>query len=92
MPSLRQPLAALCICSMDHLSTASRQDSSCTWDAGLLTRQERGRPAFAGLKKGLRLIQQGIDNHEPTDLAYTFNGYAPISLRLVGTLPDVLQT
>ena len=28
-------------------------------------------------------MQQGLDNHSPTDVAYTYNGYAPISIRLV---------
>lgn len=51
--------------------------------AGLLRRQEGGRPAFAALKRGLRLTVQDINNQDPTDVAYTYNGYAPISLRLV---------
>ena len=28
-----------------------------------------------------------VNNHEPDDVAYVFNGYAPITLRLVGVLP-----
>ncbi|KAK9808509.1 hypothetical protein WJX73_003066 [Symbiochloris irregularis] len=51
--------------------------------AGLLRRQEGGRPAFAALRRSLRLSLPDTDNHEPDDVAYTFNGYAPISLRLV---------
>ena len=50
---------------------------------GLVARQEGGRASFPALKKGLRLMPQGIDNHNPTDVAYTYNGYAPISIRLV---------
>ena len=56
---------------------------SATWCAGLLARQEGGRASFPALKKGLRLMPQGIDNHNPADVAYTYNGYAPISIRLV---------
>ena len=51
-------------------------------DAGLLAKQE-GRASFPALKKGLRLLRQGIDNHDPSDVAYLYNGYAPISIRLV---------
>ena len=55
--------------------------------SGLLRRQEGGRPPFATLRRSLRLNLPDVNNHEPDDVAYTYNGYAPISLRLVGLCP-----
>ncbi|KAK9830347.1 hypothetical protein WJX72_011177 [[Myrmecia] bisecta] len=52
-------------------------------DAGLLRRQEGGKSSFGALKRALKLLVDDIDDKNPTDVAYTFSGYAPISIRLV---------
>jgi len=51
--------------------------------AGLLQKQEGGRSAFAGVKKALRLLVDDVNDTAPTDIAYTFSGYAPLGIRLV---------
>lgn len=53
------------------------------FDAGLLRKQEGGRSAFAGVKKALRLLVDDVNDMAPTDIAYTFSGYAPLGIRLI---------
>eukprot|EP00667_Euglena_gracilis_P006305 EG_transcript_6353 len=50
--------------------------------AGILRRQE-GRSNFPTLKKALRLLVRDIDESNPSDIAYVYSGYAPMSVRLV---------
>ena len=52
-------------------------------NAGLLRKQEGGRSAFAGVKKSLRLLVDDVNDMAPSDIAYTFSGYAPLGIRLI---------
>lgn len=38
---------------------------------------------FPQLRKALRLVVDDIDDQKPDDIAYTYSGYAPLSIRLV---------
>jgi len=49
--------------------------------AGLLKKQEGGKPAFAALKRAFRLLVDGVDDRAPADIAYAFSGYAPLLVR-----------
>jgi len=49
---------------------------------GLLKRQE-GRNNFGALRKSLHLIVEDIDENNPTDVAFVYSGYAPLSVRLI---------
>lgn len=35
------------------------------------------------LKRSFRLLLEDIDDKDPTDIAYTYAGYAPLSIRIV---------
>ncbi|CAI5525768.1 unnamed protein product [Closterium sp. Naga37s-1] len=50
--------------------------------AGLIKRQE-GRSTWAAVKRSLRLIVDDDDDANPRDIAFTFSGYAPLSVRLL---------
>mmetsp|Transcript_835 Transcript_835/g.2194 ORF Transcript_835/g.2194 Transcript_835/m.2194 type:complete len:451 (+) Transcript_835:2-1354(+) len=50
--------------------------------AGLLRRSE-ARSSWPSLRSALRLIVDGSDEANPTDVAHIFSGYAPVSVRLV---------
>lgn len=52
-------------------------------ESGLLKVQAGGRPTFPAIKKAFRLLLDNVSDTEPTDIAYTFAGYAPLSIRLV---------
>ncbi|KAL3150677.1 hypothetical protein ABBQ32_000472 [Trebouxia sp. C0010 RCD-2024] len=52
-------------------------------DAGLLKLQQGGRPTFPAVKKAFRLLLDNVNDTDPTDIAYTYAGYAPLSIRLV---------
>lgn len=41
------------------------------------------KSAFALARKPLRLVVDEVDEQAPTDIAYVFSGYAPLSVRLV---------
>jgi hypothetical protein len=49
----------------------------------LLSRASNSPSAFALARKPLRLIVDDVDEQDPTDVAYVFSGYAPLSVRLV---------
>ncbi|KAI9592484.1 vacuolar protein sorting-associated protein 33A [Syncephalis fuscata] len=51
--------------------------------AGLLVAQGSGRNHYPTLRKQLRLSVPDVDEHQPTDIAYVYSGYAPLSVRLV---------
>ncbi|KAK9844079.1 hypothetical protein WJX81_004070 [Elliptochloris bilobata] len=51
--------------------------------AGLLKRQESGKPAFPALKRAFRLLVDGVDDRAPADIAFAFSGYAPLLVRLL---------
>ncbi len=46
-------------------------------------RKQEGKSSFGALKRGMRLLVDDIDDKDPTDIAYVFSGYAPLSTRLV---------
>eukprot|EP00884_Botryococcus_braunii_P006843 jgi/Botrbrau1/1615/Bobra.0185s0030.1 len=50
--------------------------------AGLVRKQE-GKSSFGALKRSMRLLVDDINDKDPTDMAYVFSGYAPLSTRLV---------
>ncbi|CAI6001439.1 unnamed protein product [Closterium sp. NIES-64] len=50
--------------------------------AGLIKRQE-GRSTWVAVKRSLRLIVDDDDDANPRDIAFTFSGYAPLSVRLL---------
>ncbi|CAI5475823.1 unnamed protein product, partial [Closterium sp. Yama58-4] len=47
-----------------------------------------GRSTWAAVKRSLRLIVDDDDDANPRDIAFTFSGYAPLSVRL---LQQVIQ-
>lgn len=49
----------------------------------LLSRASNSPSAFAIARKPLRLVVDDVDEQDPTDVAYVFSGYAPLSVRLV---------
>jgi len=49
---------------------------------GLFKKQE-GKSTFAALRKSLRLIVEEIDEGNPSDIAYVYSGYAPLSCRII---------
>ena len=53
-----------------------------TCTAGLLVRNEGGKGNFSALKRGLRLLVDDVDDKNPTDTAYVFSGYAPLSVSI----------
>ena len=57
--------------------------------AGLLKRQESGKPAFPALKRAFRLLVDGVDDRAPADIAYAFSGYAPLLVRCALVLPNI---
>lgn len=46
-------------------------------------RKQEGKSSFGALKRSLRLLVDDIDDKDPSDIAYVFSGYAPLSIRLV---------
>jgi len=50
---------------------------------GLLKPQQGGRPTFPAVKKAFRLLLDNVNDTDPSDIAYTYAGYAPLSIRLV---------
>lgn len=50
---------------------------------GLLKLQQGGRPTFPAVKKAFRLLLDNVNDTDPSDIAYTYAGYAPLSIRLV---------
>jgi len=48
-----------------------------------LLRKQEGKPVFSTLRKALRLIVEEIDETNPSDIAYVYSGYAPLSCRLI---------
>eukprot|EP00897_Mesotaenium_endlicherianum_P000069 jgi/Mesen1/10062/ME000730S09345 len=61
----------------EHLFTLDNLEK-----AGLLRRQEV-KGSWPATKRGLRLVVEDLDDSNPTDMAYVFSGYAPLSVRLV---------
>jgi hypothetical protein len=61
----------------EHMFTLSNLEK-----AGLLKKQE-GKSSWQTVKRGLRLVMEDMDDANPTDIAYVYSGYAPLSIRLV---------
>lgn len=55
-----------------------------TSNSGLLANVGSNK-GFASMRKGFRLLtpSEKVDVREPNDIAYTFNGYAPLSVRII---------
>ncbi|RKP07426.1 Sec1-like protein [Thamnocephalis sphaerospora] len=62
----------------EHMLTLQRLDK-----AGLFTAQGSARNHYPTLRKQLRLSVPDVDEHYPSDVAYVYSGYAPLSIRLV---------
>ncbi|XP_043221131.1 vacuolar protein sorting-associated protein 33A-like [Amphibalanus amphitrite] len=52
--------------------------------AGLLRTQ--GRTTYSALRRQLKLTVDDVNEQAPTDISYTFSGYAPLSVRLAQLL------
>ncbi|GAQ87892.1 hypothetical protein KFL_003850120 [Klebsormidium nitens] len=50
--------------------------------AGLLRRHD-GSNTYPAVRRTLKLVVEGQDDSNPTDISYTFSGYAPLSIRLI---------
>ena len=45
-------------------------------------RQEGGKGQFGAVKRAFRLLVDDIDDKSPSDAAYVYSGYAPLTVRL----------
>ncbi|GMH10556.1 hypothetical protein Nepgr_012397 [Nepenthes gracilis] len=61
----------------EHMSTLNNLEK-----AGLFKKQE-SRSSWLTLKRALHLVVEDTDTANPTDIAYVFSGYAPLSVRLI---------
>lgn len=61
----------------EHLFTLDNLEK-----AGLLRKQE-GKSNWQAIKRSLRLAVDDLDEANPNDIAYTYSGYAPMSIRLI---------
>lgn len=43
-------------------------------------KHEGGKGNFTALKRAFRLLVDDVDDKNPTDIAYVFSGYAPLSV------------
>jgi len=48
-----------------------------------LFKKNDSKSSYSTLKKSMNLIIEDIDENKPTDIAFVYSGYAPISVRLV---------
>jgi len=49
---------------------------------GLLKKQE-SKSSYPALRKNLHLIVEDVNEASPTDIAYVYSGYAPLSIRVI---------
>eukprot|EP00027_Filamoeba_sp_ATCC50430_P001749 CAMPEP_0168556906 /NCGR_PEP_ID=MMETSP0413-20121227/9136_1 /TAXON_ID=136452 /ORGANISM="Filamoeba nolandi, Strain NC-AS-23-1" /LENGTH=618 /DNA_ID=CAMNT_0008587891 /DNA_START=132 /DNA_END=1984 /DNA_ORIENTATION=+ len=61
----------------EHLFTLNNME-----ELGLIRKQE-GKNNFSILRKNLNLIVDDVDENAPSDFAYVYSGYAPLSIRLI---------
>ncbi|GAB4836415.1 Vacuolar protein-sorting-associated protein 33 [Ancistrocladus abbreviatus] len=61
----------------EHMATLNYLEK-----AGLFKKQE-SRSNWLTIKRALRLVVEDTDTANPTDIAYVFSGYAPLSIRLI---------
>ncbi len=71
------------MCSYVHVCLTDHVQDDTQLSAGLLKPQQGGRPTFPAVKKAFRLLLDNVNDTDPTDIAYTYAGYAPLSIRLV---------
>jgi len=50
---------------------------------GLVKKQDSSKSVFPALRKTLNLFVKDVDERNPTDIAYTYSVYAPLSIRLL---------
>lgn len=78
----------------EHLITLENLEK-----AGLLKKQE-AKSNWAAIRKTLQLVVDDGDDAHPKDIAYTYSGYAPLSVRLIQhglrggwqSIDDVMRT
>ncbi|XP_038891944.1 vacuolar protein-sorting-associated protein 33 homolog [Benincasa hispida] len=61
----------------EHMGTLNNLEK-----AGLIKKQE-SKSNWLTIKRGLQLVVEDTNTVNPTDIAYVFSGYAPLSIRLV---------
>ncbi|XP_022139311.1 vacuolar protein-sorting-associated protein 33 homolog [Momordica charantia] len=61
----------------EHMGTLNNLEKS-----GLIKKQE-SKSNWLTIKRGLQLVVDDTNTVNPTDIAYVFSGYAPLSIRLV---------
>ncbi|CAK9317014.1 unnamed protein product [Citrullus colocynthis] len=61
----------------EHMGTLNNLEK-----AGLFKKQE-SKSNWLTIKRGLQLVVEDTNTVNPTDIAYVFSGYAPLSIRLV---------
>ncbi|XP_008446839.2 vacuolar protein-sorting-associated protein 33 homolog isoform X2 [Cucumis melo] len=61
----------------EHMGTLNNLEK-----AGLVKKQE-SKSNWLTVKRGLQLVVEDTNTVNPTDIAYVFSGYAPLSIRLV---------
>ncbi|XP_031741424.1 vacuolar protein-sorting-associated protein 33 homolog isoform X3 [Cucumis sativus] len=61
----------------EHMGTLNNLEK-----AGLVKKQE-SKSNWLTIKRGLQLVVEDTNTVNPTDIAYVFSGYAPLSIRLV---------
>ncbi|CAH7688814.1 vacuolar protein sorting-associated protein 33A [Phakopsora pachyrhizi] len=57
--------------------------SSSTVPLSIMSGMVGSKSSFANARKVMKLISDEVDEAEPTDISYTFSGYAPLSVRFV---------
>ncbi|KAJ3236805.1 hypothetical protein HDU81_010374 [Chytriomyces hyalinus] len=50
---------------------------------GVVGASNAGKASFSAIRKPLQVIVDDIDEAKPTDIAYVYSGYAPVSVRLI---------
>nr|ATG70713.1 ATVPS33 vacuolar protein sorting 33 [Juniperus flaccida] len=61
----------------EHMATLINLEKS-----GLFKKQD-SKSNWVTIKRGLNLVVEDVDDANPSDIAYVFSGYAPLSIRLV---------
>lgn len=56
-------------------------------DAGLLKLKDK-KLNWTGLKKNFKLVNEEVNPHSPQDISYVYNGYSPLSVKLLETLME----
>lgn len=59
---------------------------------GILHREHSAPISWKALREAFKLIEEDVHIEKPTTISYTYNGYAPLSVRLVERLLDSAWT